>query len=225
MSYLGAKSGAGVYQAIIAAMPPHETYVEAFLGSGAIMTRKPPAVRSIGIDADRDAIEAFAEPGVELITGDAIAWIRTNAGTLGPRDLVYCDPPYLPETRLSHHRYRHELTKAQHAELLGVLRVCPAQVMISGYPSAMYFDALADWRRIEFQARTRGATRTECLWMNYPAGRVAWHTYAGQDFIDRQRIKRKAKSWARRFAACPPGERLAILAAMIESEGEDPSRA
>jgi hypothetical protein len=37
MSYLGSKGGSGVYQKIIAEMPPHDTYIETHLGSGAVM--------------------------------------------------------------------------------------------------------------------------------------------------------------------------------------------
>lgn len=53
MKYLGAKSGSGVYQAIVAQMPPHDTYIETHLGSGAVMRAKPPAARSIGVEIDR----------------------------------------------------------------------------------------------------------------------------------------------------------------------------
>lgn len=41
MSYLGSKAGSGVYQKIIAEMPPHDTYIETHLGGGAVMLRKP----------------------------------------------------------------------------------------------------------------------------------------------------------------------------------------
>lgn len=58
MGYFGAKSGAGVYQAIIALMPPHDTYVELFAGSAAIFARKPPAARSILLDKDPAAVAA-----------------------------------------------------------------------------------------------------------------------------------------------------------------------
>lgn len=43
MGYLGAKSGSGVFQTIINLIPPHDTYIEAFLGTGAVMKRKAPA--------------------------------------------------------------------------------------------------------------------------------------------------------------------------------------
>ncbi len=41
MGYLGSKAASGVYQKIIAEMPPHDTYIETHLGGGAVMLRKP----------------------------------------------------------------------------------------------------------------------------------------------------------------------------------------
>ena len=62
--------------------------------------------------------------------------------------------------------------------------------------------------------------RTECVWMNFPADRLHWARYAGKNFTDRQRIKRKAENWGRRYAALPVGERLAVLGAMMAVEAE-----
>ncbi len=41
MSYLGSKAASGVYQKIIAEMPPHDTYIETYLGGGVEILRKP----------------------------------------------------------------------------------------------------------------------------------------------------------------------------------------
>ncbi len=48
-----------------------------------------------------------------------------------------------------------------------------------------------------------------------------WHACAGRNFTDRQRIRRNAESWARRYRAMPPGERLAVLAAVMAVEAEE----
>ena len=48
--------------------------------------------------------------------------------------------------------------------------------------------------------------------------RVHWPRYAGKNFTDRQRIKRKAENWAKRYQALPPAERLAVLSAMMAVE-------
>jgi len=56
-------------------------------------------------------------------------------------------------------------------------------------------------------------------------GYQAWNTaavspIAGRNFTDRQRIKRRAESWCRRYQAMPPAERFAVLAAMMAVEAE-----
>ena len=58
-SYFGSKATSGLCQAIIALMPPHDTYIETHLGGGAIMKRKPPALHNIGIDLDAQALARF----------------------------------------------------------------------------------------------------------------------------------------------------------------------
>jgi hypothetical protein len=126
-------------------------------------------------------------------------------------------PPYLPETRTSRARYRHEYTVDDHRKLIATLRDLPSSVMvmISGYPSALYGALLANWRSMQFQVMTRGGPRTEQLWMNFPEQAAYCATFAGTDYIDRQRIKRKAERWANNYSALPPAERLAILSAML----------
>ncbi len=70
-------------------MPPHDVYIKAFLGGGAIMKRKPPALRSIGLD--RRAIDTFrCDHPVELHHGCALRFLETFA--FQGCELVYCDP-------------------------------------------------------------------------------------------------------------------------------------
>lgn len=219
--YLGSKAGAGVYQKIVAAMPPHDTYIETHLGAAAILLAKPPALRSIGLDVDPDVIAAAArrlaglDPAPELHCIDAVAFLDGFDFAAAGRTLVYMDPPYVLATRSSRHRYAHDYSDADHARLIECARALPCPVMISGYPSALYDRLLGDWRRLEFRAMTRGGVRTECLWCSFPAGDVHWHTYAGRNYVDRQRIKRLAERWGRNFHRRPAAERVAILAALL----------
>ena len=69
---------------------------------------------------------------------------------------------------------------------------------------------------------TQAQVRTEVVWFNFAPDRVHWASYAGRNFTDRQRIKRKAANWGRRYKALPAGERLAVLAAMMAVDAEDP---
>ncbi|MHB1636330.1 hypothetical protein [Acidiferrobacter thiooxydans] len=71
-AYFGSKATSGLCQAIIALMPPHDTYIETHLGGGAIMRRKAPALRNIGIDRHERALEGFScDYPVELVHGCA----------------------------------------------------------------------------------------------------------------------------------------------------------
>lgn len=91
------------------------------------------------------------------------------------RALLYVDPPYLSSTRSSG-AYLHEMGRdADHADLLAALTECRSVVMLSGYPSPLYDDALAGWDRVEIQTATgQGGdwqNRTEVVWCNRPMPR------------------------------------------------------
>jgi DNA adenine methylase len=86
----------------------------------------------------------------------------------GEQTVHYVDPPYLPETRDKGRDYRHEMTRDDHAALLDSLRNMKGHVVLSGYASTLYDDALHDWRRIEIKAMAdRAAKRTEVIWCNF----------------------------------------------------------
>lgn len=221
MGYLGSKAASGAYQAIIGLMPPHDVYIEAFLGSGAVINNKPPALRNIGIEISRSTIDKFIYPAdVELHCADALDLIDNFDYAGSGRVLIYADPPYLHSTRTSRARYDHEYTDADHVALIEVLRSVPAAVILSGYPSPLYDSLLADWRTFEFQAMTRGGVRTEKLWFNFEPDAKFWATYAGKDFTDRQRIKRKAQRWADSYRDLPAAEKLAVFAALISTHAD-----
>jgi DNA adenine methylase len=219
MAYFGSKATSGLCQPIIALMPPHDTYIETHLGGGAIMQRKPPALHNIGIDLNEHALEKFrCDYPVELVHGCAHRFLSDYE--YRGRELVYCDPPYLQETRSSGRRYRFDYEEQDHIELLGVLKHLPCPVILSGYPSALYDQQLTDWRSLELQVMNQAGVRTEKLWFNFAPDRVHWVRYAGRNHTHRQCIKRKAESWGRRYRALPSGERLAVLSALMAVEAE-----
>jgi site-specific DNA-adenine methylase len=219
-SYFGSKATSGLCQPIIAMMPPHDTYIETHLGGGAIMQRKPPALRNIGIDLNRRALERFqCDYPVEWIHGCAHEFLRRYE--YQGRELVYSDPPYLKPTRSSGRRYRFDYEEQDHVELLTLLKSLPCHVILSGYPSALYDELLSGWRSLELQVMNQAGVRTEKLWFNFTIDRVHWSRYAGKNRTDRQRIKRKAENWARRYRALPPAERLAVLCAVMAAEAHE----
>jgi DNA adenine methylase len=109
--------------------------------------------------------------GVVVLNRDAC---EVMAAHDGPEALHYVDPPYVFATRADAQAdYAHEMTDAQHADLLGFLRTLKGRVMLSGYPHPLYDDLLRDWRRVERAALADGAKkRTEVLWLNWREDRL-----------------------------------------------------
>jgi hypothetical protein len=223
----GGKNGDGVYQRIINHMPPHRVYVELFLGSAAIMRRKRPAEKNIGVEIDPVVLSAV-RPELSMVDATltqigALEFLKVFA-TLGasPDVLIYADPPYLLSTRSQKgDLYRREFhSPLEHARLLLALDALPCMVIISGYASSLYerFLKAPKWRTDHFSAMSRGGPREEWLWMNFPDP-IALHDYAflGRDFTDRQRIDRKVKRFASKLAKLPPLERAAVVSTIDQS--------
>jgi hypothetical protein len=92
---------------------------------------------------------------VAILNRPALDAIRSQDG---PETLHYLDPPYLHETRTARQAYgRFEMTEGDHRELLGVLLAVRGKVMLSGYPSALYDEALRGWRRLTFDLPNNAA--------------------------------------------------------------------
>ena len=84
--------------------------------------------------------------------------------------LHYLDPPYVTDTRAQGRKkgqYVHEMSDADHVDLISNARDLSGFVMLSGYRHAIYDESLSDWTRIDRKAFADGAReRTECLWLN-----------------------------------------------------------
>ena len=121
-AHLGSKATAGLCQAIIALMPAHSVYIESHLG-GAIMKRRPPAQRNIGIDVDASAIEQFrCDYEVELAHDCRHDYLLEFE--FDGNELIYADPPYLQSTRKAPGRYCYcyDYEEKDHVRLLSILK-------------------------------------------------------------------------------------------------------
>lgn len=81
--------------------------------------------------------------------------------------LIYCDPPYLLNTR-GGKQYRHEMNEQDHLDLLAALCKHRGSVILSGYPSDMYDRELRGWHKVTKKSYNQnGDPRTEVLWCNF----------------------------------------------------------
>jgi hypothetical protein len=242
--YLGSKAQAGVWQRIICQMPPHDFYVEPFLGSGQIFFRKLPAANNVLIDADAGVIArigascrrrasevtlpdpnaandaSIRNPGVRVICGDALLELATLKPALTDGTVIYCDPPYLFSTRTSRHRYKHEFGEEdQHAAFLALVQSMNCRVLISGYPSKLYAQRLKDWRCISYRTRTRGRTLLECLWCNFPEPTQLhdWR-FIGKGYRERLTLKRFAARFLARLDRMSALKKNFVLHLVKENE-------
>lgn len=111
--------------------------------------------------------------GVTIENKDALAVAEQHDA---PDTLHYFDPPYVPSTRSLANpydikyrggMYAHEMAEEDHAPMLEAIRALKGMVVLSGYASPIYDEALADWHRVTREALADGARpRTEVLWIN-----------------------------------------------------------
>ena len=220
-TYPGGKGNC--YKKIINLIPPHSVYIETHAGSAAVGLNKRPAKHNILIDINPSVtlglIAKVGEgAGWSIITSDAARWLRDYP--FSGSEFIYADPPYLFSTRKQQRPlYDFEYDDAQHLELLTLLKQLPCPVMISGYWSQMYADILSGWHTVSFPAVTRGGSlATEWLWMNYPEPfELHDYQYLGDNFRERERIKRKKARWVNKLTKLPNLERQVIMMALQES--------
>ena len=106
---------------------------------------------------------------------DRLDWREVLNRYDGPDTVFYCDPPYVPETRVHQGSYQHELTLADHADLVAALLALRGQAILSGYVHPVYAPLeAAGWRRLVREVPLRAqnsavsaeARRQECLWIS-----------------------------------------------------------
>lgn len=83
--------------------------------------------------------------------------------------LFFVDPPYVLDTRnMGGKAYRHEMTNADHKQLISVLKGCKCKVILCGYEHPIY--ELLNWKKVVKSVAAAGQSgsvlREEVLWIN-----------------------------------------------------------
>lgn len=107
-------------------------------------------------------VYAFSKPAIEVLK-------TFNQ----PDAFVYCDPPYLHETRVSKTVYASEMTTDDHIELAHMLNSWNGKAMLSGYMSPLYRRLYRDWnvekKKISNHSSQQKSKekKVEILWKNF----------------------------------------------------------
>lgn len=107
-------------------------------------------------------VYAFSKPAIEVMK-------TFNQ----PDAFVYCDPPYLHETRVSKTVYSSEMTTDDHIELAHMLNSWNGKAMLSGYMSPLYRRLYRDWniekKKISNHSSQQKSKekKVEILWKNF----------------------------------------------------------
>lgn len=185
------------------------------------MRNKKAAQRSIGLDLDPLVIERWRGSHAalcELYQVDAVNFL-SSFSYFGD-ELVYVDPPYVPETRRRAKVYRCEYNQADHVKLLDCLVTLPCKVMLSGYDNDLYNEVLRGWRKVRFSAKTHVEVREEVVWLNFdPPSQLHDSRYLGETFRERQTIQRRQARLRSRIDEMDPVERSELLKWMQEHYG------
>lgn len=81
----------------------------------------------------------------------------------------YCDPPYLPESRVSFNDYKYDFKKTDHIELSEILHQIKGKAMISAYQCKTMDQLYHDWKMVVLGGyhTMTGKKGRECIYMNY----------------------------------------------------------
>jgi DNA adenine methylase len=115
---------------------------------------------------------------VVILNRPALEVIRSQDG---PDTLFYLDPPYVHETRATTGEYLHEMSEADHVELLSNLVDLQGKFILSGYPSKLYDSFFKDfthsWHDFDLPNNSAGGKdkrrMVERVWCNFSLKEVA----------------------------------------------------
>lgn len=114
---------------------------------------------------------------VVILNRDALDVIRQQDGA---KTLFYLDPPYVSSTRVATSAYRYEMSDQDHHQLVDLILKCTGNVMLSGYPNAIYqrLEA-AEWDTFDFNVTKSSSSQAtkpkaiERIWANFELSREA----------------------------------------------------
>lgn len=238
-TYNGGKSGSGTYQQIINLIPPHSIYVAPFAGHDGVFRKIRRAPVSVLNDIDARIIEAWGRyhiPGCDVVQNfmqgnlfekplRPVVILSVNDYSVildrfydNPEAFIFCDPPYPMDKRRSQQRlYNFDWEGPEyHIRFLERIRNITANCMVCSYENDIYNEYLGKWNTHKYMSMTRAGLAEEIIYFNYPAPFILHDfSYLGNNYRERDRIKRKVSRHIARLDRLPGPERTGILSAII----------
>lgn len=245
--YNGGKGGNGTYQGIINHIPPIKRLVSPFTGNGGVERRINMRGGSIVInDIDKDVFERYDKTkkqwerqflSAECLNSCGLALMEcfahftppipcssTPAATIA-QTLIYCDPPYLFDTRKSKQQlYIQEWQYDDHVRFLGYAKALSNKgykIAISHPPHILYENALTGWNVYDYMSMTASGTKMwDRLWYNYPKPtELQDYQYLGKDYRQREVIARRLRRLVNNiFKLKDPLQRNAAIQALLDKK-------
>lgn len=213
----------------------HTRYFELYAGSAQYFFNKRPAKFSLLTDIDQNVcsrLNALAYDlnlrlnTTEIKCCNAINELRS--WHFIPTDFIYLDPPYPPSSRRNPDKklYKFEMSYQDHEKLLSIIAIDmnaraerKPMIMISTRANDLYNKALFDWRKATFNTADRGGAAQEIIYMNYPEPKfLHQYDFAGDNYINRQCIKRKMQRFAKRIKELPTHEKHLFIQEIIKND-------
>ncbi|MBP0902403.1 DNA adenine methylase [Mariniflexile gromovii] len=208
--YIGNKNVPGVIEFLINRVPKSERYFSFFTGGAGLENSV----------YTRDVYFTCSEKDKSLhgihkgfYYNDYRSVIEDNVFTSA--DFIFCDPPYLLKTRKSKKKlYKYDWETPEHIEFLNyIMGLKKPRIMITHPKCELYDQQLKDWSIEEFEYMTRSGIFKDGLYTNYNAADIELITYEclGDNFIERQAIKRQRKNIVNKFKNMDCKKRHAII--------------
>lgn len=214
---IGSKGIAHLFREIINNIPPIDLFIETFGGSGIISNYIQLYCRVEINDYDTEISQALSEELPQCTNLHFKAHIAKFIYPCSHRRMLFLDPPYPIKWRKGQRAlYDIEMTDEEHIELLQLAKQFQGFVMICSNENPIYQEALEkQWRKKVITVNYHGQMVEEVLWFNYPKPtELLSYEFAGDNFTDRQRIKRKANRWIENLRSMDPIDRNVILSSI-----------
>ena len=211
-NYVGFKGGQTILPKLMSHVPDSKRYFSFFFGSGGLELSQSFNDTS-WIIAEKDQALRLKASTMDHVVYNDYQDIVANFDFTSD-DFVFCDPPYLLNTRKSGRKYyKNEFNLEDHKKFLNIIKNCKAKVMITHPFCDLYDSFLTDWYKIDFTYMSQSGWFEDGIYLNYLSCSVALksYKYLGCDRTERQMIKRKRENFCKKFESLSYHEKLAFL--------------